>query len=85
MAKAATDYRVSKRRDGRYQVVGPKGKPINGEEKTKILSDKGLITLSKPGKKEEPAATESEDTTAEDTAAKDTTTEEKNSDDGAAE
>ena len=64
MAKVATDYRVSKRRDGRYQVVGPKGKPINGEEKTKYLSEKGLITLSKPGKKEEPAPAE-EDTSSE--------------------
>ena len=50
-----SDYTIEKKRSGRYAVVGKDGKYVNGEEKTKILSKEGLIKLSKPGKKDEPA------------------------------
>ncbi len=56
MAKAAT-YEIKKKRSGRFFVKKRGGGVISGDEKTKILLDKGLI---KTGLKKapEPEATE---------------------------
>ena len=56
MAKKKEDVKVVKRRDGRYAVLS-NGKYVNGEEKVKVLSEKGLIKAPAV-KKEEPAAEE---------------------------
>ena len=52
--KAKQEYKVEKKRSGRYAVVGKDGKYINGEEKVKILVKEGLVKqLKKAEKKEE--------------------------------
>ena len=53
MAKAA-DYKIIKKKNGRYQIRTRGGGTINGEEKIKILVEKKLIKTTLP-KKEEPA------------------------------
>ncbi len=57
MAKKVMGPTVSKRRDGRYAVT-VNGKPVNGEEKVKVLLEKGLIKVSAPTKVEEAPAEE---------------------------
>ena len=57
MVKKADDIQISKRRDGRFQVRKRGGGFINGDEKAKILHEKGHIKLTPPKpKEEEPAA-----------------------------
>lgn len=56
--KQTKEFKIFKKRNGRYGVKSSNGKWINGEEKVKILSTEGLIKLSAPKKKEEPAAEE---------------------------
>lgn len=58
MAKAKKDYKIKKKRSGRYAVV-KQGQYVNGEEKAKILHAEGLIKLTPPSKKEEAPAEES--------------------------
>ena len=52
--KKKPEFKVTKKRSGRYAVLGRDGKYINGEEKVKILLKEGLIKLSKATKKEAP-------------------------------
>jgi hypothetical protein len=58
--KKTDEYTISKRRDGRYAVTGVDKKPINGEEKVRILVAEDLIkvNLPKPEPVEEEAAQE---------------------------
>lgn len=56
--KATKEFKIFKKRNGRYSVKNDKGKWINGEEKVKILSAEGLIKVSIPKKVEEPPAEE---------------------------
>lgn len=58
MATAKKDYKIEKKRSGRYAVRANKGNYINGEEKVAILSKEGLIKAPAPKPKEEPAAAE---------------------------
>ena len=53
--KETKDFKILKKRNGRYGVKSAAGKWLNGEEKVKILSAEGLIKVSVPKKKEEPA------------------------------
>lgn len=55
--KETKEYRVVKKRSGRFGVQTPRGKWINGEEKAKILVAEGLI---KTGLKKEEAPAEAE-------------------------
>lgn len=59
--KATKEFKIFKKRNGRYSVKNDKGKWINGEEKVKILSAEGLIKVSIPKKVEEPPAEEAPD------------------------
>ena len=52
------DYVITKKRSGRYAVVGKDRKPINAEAKVEILLKEGLIT--KKVKKAAPAAEKAE-------------------------
>lgn len=56
--KATKDAKIFKKRNGRFAVKNSSGKWVNGEEKVKILSTEGLIKVSMPKAKEEPAAEE---------------------------
>ncbi len=52
VVKKTDEYTILMRRDNRHAVVTAKGKPVNGDEKAKILAAEGLIKLPEP--KEEP-------------------------------
>lgn len=56
---AKTEYKIEKKRNGRYSVR-KKGssKTINGDEKVKILLEKGLIKTGLAKPKEEAAEAE---------------------------
>ena len=56
VVKTSADYKVLKKRSGRFGVKGKDGKWINGADKAQILVKEGLIKLSAPKKVEEPAA-----------------------------
>lgn len=45
------DYKIQKKRSGRYAVVGRNGKFINGDEKLKILITEGLVKAAAPKEK----------------------------------
>ncbi|MFA7553794.1 MAG: hypothetical protein WCY88_06055 [Spongiibacteraceae bacterium] len=44
--KKTSEYTISQRRDGRYAIVNAYNKPVNGEEKVKILLAEELIKLT---------------------------------------
>ena len=52
---AKKEMKIIKKRSGRYAVRGVDGAYINGDEKVKVLVEKGLIKAAVPAKKEEPA------------------------------
>ena len=56
--KQTKEFKIVKKRSGRYGVKSTAGKWINGEEKVKILSAEGLVKVSIPKKKEEPPVEE---------------------------
>ena len=63
VVKKTAEYKIIKRRDGRYAVKDAKGKPVNGDEKVTILQNEGL--LAKPEPKPEPVAEETAEETTE--------------------
>ena len=48
VVKKTDEYTIMQRRDNRYAVVDASKKPVNGEDKAKILSAEGLIKLPEP-------------------------------------
>ncbi|MFT5577356.1 MAG: hypothetical protein ACI9WS_000105 [Paraglaciecola psychrophila] len=64
LLKKTSEYTISKRRDDRFSVIDANKKPINGDEKVKILLAEGLITIkaaapvAAPEVEEAPAAEE---------------------------
>jgi hypothetical protein len=52
-AMAAVDFRIKKKKNGRYQVRLKGGKNINGLDKVKFLVDKKLIKTKLPKAKTE--------------------------------
>ncbi len=56
--KESGDFKIFKKRSGRFCIKNKDGKFVNGEEKAKILFENSLIKLDPPKKKEEPAAEE---------------------------
>jgi len=67
LIKKTAEYKIFVRGDERYAVQDSSGKPVNGEEKVRILVDEELIKVTVPAPKEEaPAA---EEVPAEDNAA----------------
>lgn len=65
LIKKMADYKIFMRGDERYAVQDASGKPINGEEKVKILVAEDLIKVTVPSPKEE-APAEAEDAGADD-------------------
>ncbi len=60
LIKKTSEYKIFKRGDERFAVQDATGKPVNGEEKVKILLAEELIKVTLPGAsvEEEPAAEE---------------------------
>ena len=48
VVKKTDEYAILKRRDNRFAVVDNNKRPINGEDKAKILSAKGMIKIPEP-------------------------------------
>lgn len=71
VVKQTSEYTISQRRDERYAVVDANKKPVNGEEKVKILLAEELIKVTAPAPAPEPEAEEAsaEEAPAEETAA----------------
>jgi hypothetical protein len=55
-----SEYRIEKKQNGRYQVRLKGGQFVRGEEKTKVLLEKGLIKALKAKAKEAPPVAEQE-------------------------
>lgn len=70
--KSTKEFKIFKKKNGRYGVKNEKGQWINGEEKVKILSSEGLIKVSIPKKVEEPPAEEATEAAAEEAPAEET-------------
>ena len=60
LIKKTAEYKVFMRGDDRYAVQDASGKPVNGEEKVRILVEEDLIKVTLPSPEEEVA--EPEDT-----------------------
>ncbi|MBN7796025.1 hypothetical protein JYP50_05470 [Parahaliea mediterranea] len=60
LVKKTAEYSIYQRGDERYAVKGADKKPVNGEEKVRILVAEGLVTVTAPAEKpaEEEAAAE---------------------------
>ena len=69
VVKKTSEYTISQRRDGRYAVVDANKKPVNGDEKVKILLAEELINVTAPAPAPEPEAeTEAEEASAQEEA-----------------
>ena len=55
LIKKTPDYKIFVRGDDRYAVQDADGKPVNGEEKVRILLAEELITVAIPDPTPEPA------------------------------
>ena len=66
LVKKTAEYKIFVRGDERFAVQDSSGKPVNGEEKVRILVDEELIKVTVPAPKEEAPA---EEAPAEDNAA----------------
>ena len=72
LIKKTSEYKIFKRGDERFAVQDATGKPVNGEEKVKILLAEELITVTLPAAPvEEEAAEEAEQDEAVEAAAED--------------
>ena len=72
LIKKTSEYKIFKRGDERFAVQDATGKPVNGEEKVKILLAEELITVTLPAAPvEEEVAEEAEQDEAVEPAAED--------------
>ena len=53
LIKKMAEYKIFMRGDNRYAVQDANGKPVNGEEKVRILVEEDLIKVTLPSPKEE--------------------------------
>ena len=58
LVKKTDEYSIYLRGDKRYAVEDARKKPVNGDEKVRILVAEELLKVAVPAKKEEPAAEE---------------------------
>ena len=58
LIKKVGEYKIFMRGDDRYAVRDASGKPVNGEEKVRILVEEDLIKVTLPNPKEEVADSE---------------------------
>ncbi len=64
LVKKTDDFSIYARGDGRYAVRDADRRPVNGEDKVRILAAEGLVTLTAPA----PAAEEAPQDAAEESA-----------------
>jgi hypothetical protein len=55
LVKKTADYSIYKRSDDRYAVKDANKKPVNGDEKVKIMLAEDLIKVAAPAEPEAPA------------------------------
>ena len=53
LIKKVAEYKIFMRGDDRYAVQDANGKPVNGEEKVRILVEESLIKVTLPSPKQE--------------------------------
>ena len=53
LIKKTAEYKIFMRGDERYAVQDSSGKPLNGEEKVRVLVEEELIKVTVPGSTEE--------------------------------
>jgi len=58
VVKKTDDFIIYSRRDGRYAVTGSDRKPVNGDDKVRILAAEWLLKVAAPAPKAEPEAEE---------------------------
>ena len=58
LIKNTAEYKIFMRGDDRYAVQDASGKPVNGEEKVRVLVEEDLIKVTLPSRKEEVAEPE---------------------------
>lgn len=58
VVKKTSEYTILQRRDNRYAVVGADKKPVNGDDKVKILVAEDLLKVAVPAPAPEPEAEE---------------------------
>ena len=58
LIKNTAEYKIFMRGDDRYAVQDASGKPVNGEEKVRVLVEEDLIKVTLPSPKEEVAEPE---------------------------
>ncbi len=61
LVKKTAEYKVFRRGDDRFAVQDANGKPVNGEEKVKILLAEELIKITAPAAPAEEPAEEAAD------------------------
>ena len=61
LIKKTDDYRIYQRGDERYAVKDADKKPVNGEDKVRILLAEGLIKVTAPAAPAEPEAASGEE------------------------
>ena len=77
LVKKTAEYSIYKRSDDRYAVKDADKKPVNAEEKVKILVAEGLVKVTLPAEPEEaPAEEAAEEPAAETEAAEEAPAEE---------
>ena len=65
LIKKTAEYSIYQRGDERYAVKDADKKPVNGDEKVRILLAEGLIKVTEPSAPAEPEAAEEETAEAE--------------------
>jgi hypothetical protein len=60
LVKKTAEYSIYQRGDERYAVKDAAKKPVNGDEKVRILLAEGLIKVTEPSAPAEPEAEESD-------------------------
>ena len=58
LVKKTAQYSIFKRNDGRFAVKDANKNAVNGEEKARVLSEEGLITVTLPAAPVEEAPAE---------------------------
>jgi hypothetical protein len=51
LVKKTAEYSIFQRGDERYAVKGANKKPVNGDEKTRILQAEELVKITRPAQK----------------------------------